>query len=138
MSALDRMKELNNKATLEQLVEGMCSDEKMRPHFDKIVSYLLLETSNYLEGSEKIDDEEDHDYYTAVQYIELKARWIQMNLRLSYQAFSAGEGDPYVLLKAAATSYLLGEIENFVSKKYLSEIQRLLAQPVFGANSDAA
>lgn len=138
MSASTRLKELNDKAALEKLVGSMCHEEKLKPHLNQVVSYLLNEIGAYLDGASKINDDEDLDYYTAVQYIELKARWIQMNLRLSYQAFASGEGDPFTLLKAGATSYLLGEIERFVSNKYVGEIQRLLAQPVFGEESNAA
>lgn len=123
---------------LKEKVQTMAHDPAMKPFLNEAVQYLKEQALSYLSSFEHIDDHDDHGYYTAVQYVELKARWIQMNLLLSYQAFTNGAGDPATLLKAGATSALLAEIEPFVEKNFLGQIQTLLAQPVFGDSESHA
>jgi hypothetical protein len=126
------LEQLHDNSDLINIVTTMADDSKMKEFIEKTVKYLQSEINKYMESDIIINDKDDLGYFTAVQYIELKARWIQMNLRLSYQAFATGEGEPEILLRASATSYFLSIIEPHVNKSYVEEIQRLLAQPVIG------
>lgn len=123
---------MQDHSNLINIVTSMADDNKMKEFIEKTVHYLQNEISKYMESYNIINDEDDLGYYAAVQYVELKARWIQMNLRLSYEAFATGEGEPEILLRASATSYFLSIVEPHVQKSYVEEIQRLLAQPVIG------
>lgn len=126
------LEQMNDSSNLIKIVTTMADDSKMKEFIQKTVQYLQNEINKYMESYNIINDQDDQGYFTAVQYVELKARWIQMNLRLSYQAFATGEGEPEILLRAAATSYFLSIVEPHVNKSYVEEIQRLLAQPVIG------
>lgn len=120
----------SQEKALRKLLESMADSGKMTEFIPETIEYLSNQVHQHLATFDEIDDEDDLAHYTAVQYVELKARWIQMNLRLSYQAFTHGEGDPKLLLRAAATTALLSEIEPYVSRQYVEQIQALLAQPV--------
>ena len=69
---------------LRELLATMVTDRKMQWFIDHTVIYLTDEIDKYLEAHGIINDQKDLGYYSAVQYVELKARWIQMNLRLNY------------------------------------------------------
>ena len=117
---------------LRVILNEMAEDTQMKKFIDNTIIYLKEQSHSLQEGFKDIDDSDDSSYYLTIKYVELKTRWIQMNLRLSYQAFKEGEGRPEILLKAGATTRLLASIEPFVSKSYIEEIQVLLAQPVIG------
>ncbi len=132
MTIKNILEDLNQREKIQKMVSEMTTDPALAAYASDTVDYLLNEVNQHLLSCAEIDDQEDLDYYTAVQYVELKARWIQMNLRLSYQAVRTGQGNPKMLMKASGTTALLVALEPFVSKSYVSQIQTLLAQPVFG------
>lgn len=131
MNAKECLEQWNSEPKLRSMITEMAQG-KMSAFVEPTVQYLKGEITQHLTSFGEINDDDDVEYYTAIQYVELKARWIQLNLRLSYQAFSSGEGDPQILLKASATAALLGSLEPYISERYVQEIQTLLAQPVFG------
>lgn len=138
MNLKNTLEQMQDHSNLIGIVTTMADDSKMKEFIEKTVHYLRNEISKYMESYNIINDEDDVGYYTAVQYVELKARWIQMNLRLSYEAFANGEGEPETLLRASATSYFLSVVEPHVNQSYVEEIQRLLAQPIIGTAINSA
>ncbi len=132
MNLKETLEQIDANSNLTKVVTTMADDGKMKDFIVKTVQYLQHEINKYMESYKIINDEDDLDYFTAVQYVELKARWIQMNLRSSYHAFANGEGEPEILLRASATSHFLSIVEPHVNKSYVEEIQRLLAQPIIG------
>lgn len=81
----------------------------------------------FLQGAEDIVDDDDFSYYVAVKYVEVKANWIQYNLRLNYQAVLKGAADQSLLLRAGLLSHFLSLVEPSVENSHLDLIQELLA-----------
>jgi hypothetical protein len=81
----------------------------------------------FLQGLKEIEDADDFEYFVAVKYVETKANWIQMNLRLNYQAVLGTGADQHLLVRAGLMSHFLGKVEPWVSGEHLSMINELLA-----------
>ena len=128
----------SEKKTLLATLTAMAHEPKMIPFITSVAHYVETQVSACIASFSDINDDDDMDYYVAIQYVELKARWIQMNLRLNYQAVTIGEGDPEMLLKAASTTALLSIVEPYVSRPYVEHIQKLLAESMFSSESKNA
>lgn len=123
--------EWSEKKKLHATLTSMAHESKMVEHIPSVTQYVEQQVAACVASFSDINDDEDMGYYVAIQYVELKARWIQMNLRLSYQAVTKGEGDAEMLLRAASISALLGIVEPHVSQTYVQTIQKLLTEPMF-------
>ena len=66
----------------------------------------------------------------AINYIELKSRWIALNTKINYQTFRTGQCETVDALCASATSLLLQQIESLIDHADIEKITAFLAQPV--------
>jgi hypothetical protein len=113
-----------DKAQHKEIAMGTTLDPKSKQRLQ--LEFEAYRTT-FLKGMDDIEDEEDMAYYVAIKYVEVKAHWIQMNLRLNYQAVLKGSADQYMLVEAALLSHFLSLVEPHVDHKQLSLINDLLA-----------
>jgi photoactive yellow protein len=66
----------------------------------------------------------------AMSYLELKAEWIQRQVRVCYQQMVTGVCDLEVALEASMISYLLALIEPLLTADHLERLQTLFASEV--------
>lgn len=82
---------------------------------------------------EAIDDPDDCAMTLAIQYVELKSRWIALNTRMNYSMFRTGGCDPADMCRGSAVSALLAHIEPLLDASDIDKITEFLAQPLSGA-----
>lgn len=66
----------------------------------------------------------------AVNYIELKTRWIALCTKANYQNFRLGSCESELALRGSACSQLLAVVESLLSAQDVEKITEFLAQPV--------
>lgn len=76
------------------------------------------------------EDGLDIDTVIACLYVELKAKWIQLNIKSQYQAFSGKETDMVSMGHASVVSNFLAKIEPYLDKNYMKTIDGLLSEPI--------
>lgn len=86
--------------------------------------------AQFLHIADDVDDAEDQQLMVAAQYIERKARWIQLNTAIQYRRIASGRSDLRLIHEASIVSLLLGAIEPLIDPLSLERINELLEQPV--------
>lgn len=97
------------------------------------VMWLDAVRSELIATIAEIDDEEDLATTIAVQYVELKSRWIAFNTKMNYERFRKGDCDRLDMCKGACASTLLGHIEELLSTEDVDKITDFLAAPIRNA-----
>ncbi len=77
-----------------------------------------------------IDDPEQIAETLAINYIELKTRWIALNTKINYQMFRTGAPDAETACRGSACSMLLADVERLLNEGDITKITEFLAQPV--------
>jgi hypothetical protein len=77
-----------------------------------------------------IDDPDEIVTTLAINYIELKTRWIAINTKVNYQTFRTGSCESVAAMRGTAISMLLGAVEALVSEADIEKITDFLSQPV--------
>jgi hypothetical protein len=79
---------------------------------------------------ETVDDAEEIATLIAINYIELKTRWIALNTRINYSLFKHGSCETSDALNASAVSGLIGHLENMLSNEDIETITDFLSRPL--------
>ena len=77
-----------------------------------------------------IEEPEELELTTVIQYIELKSHWIKLNTQLNYQMFKRGESDRATMFRAALISSTLSRIEPLIADADIRRITDFLANPI--------
>jgi hypothetical protein len=75
-------------------------------------------------------DDDDRDWMIASRYVELRARWVQLNLEGNYRLVCHGSSDMTIFCEASVTAHVLATIEPHVEPDLLQRIHALLTQPI--------
>jgi hypothetical protein len=78
----------------------------------------------------EINDEDEVKMTLAINYIEIKSRWIALNTKIAYQNFRLGKCDPVTALRGCATSSLLVLVEGLLTQGDIDQIAEFLAEPI--------
>jgi hypothetical protein len=74
---------------------------------------------------ETIPMEDELHWTLALSYMELKAQWLQRQVRTCYEEMITGTCNREVALEASAVSYLIGLVEPLLNQENLLRIQEL-------------
>jgi len=97
---------------------------------DRTVGWILQIREDLVSLIRTIDDDEQIGETLAINYIEIKTRWIALNTKINYQTFRQGACDPELAFRGTACSGLMGEVETLLSPDDITKITEFLAQPV--------
>lgn len=78
----------------------------------------------------QVADAEDVAMAVAIQYVELKSRWIAFNTKMNYERFRKGDCDRLDMCKGACASTLLGHLEELLTNEDIDKITDFLAAPL--------
>lgn len=81
----------------------------------------------------EIDGGEDTEMALAIQYVELKSRWIAFNTKMNYRLFKGDQPSATDLYRASAVSALLGHIEPLLRSDDINHITEFLGHPFSNA-----
>jgi hypothetical protein len=96
----------------------------------RCVEQVRKEQNSFAAALREIDDDGEIATVLAINYIELKSRWIALNTKINYQTFRTGQCETVDALCASATSLLLQQIESLIDHRDIEKITEFLAQPV--------
>jgi len=125
---IDQLKD----GSLEQVSrEALSSYQGANPaDVEKLVKWTQSLRDDLVTLIKEIDDEDEVAMTLAINYIELKSRWIAINTKINYQNFRTGSCDPVSALRAAAISQLLAKVESLLSQGDIDQITQFLAEPI--------
>lgn len=72
----------------------------------------------------------DIDIIITCLYVELKAKWIQLNLQSQYRAFKGLPTDMAALGHASVSSLFLAKIEPYLESGFIAKINDMLSEPI--------
>lgn len=137
-----------NNADVVRHLEGFDLDN-LRTHLSEVepgpdgrpVEQLVDESITWIENLRRdivtlvkqIEDDDDVRMAVAIQYVELKSRWIAFNTKMNYERFRKGDCDRLDMCKGACASTLLGHLEELLSTEDVDKITDFLAAPIRGA-----
>lgn len=81
----------------------------------------------------KVGGGDDVEMVLAIQYVEMKSRWIAFNTKMNYTMFKGEQPDVSDMCRAAAVSALLGHIEPLLREDDIDHITEFLARPIGNA-----
>lgn len=124
-----------NTLTSPELCDAIASAVREWPGatqttIDRCVDQVRDEQQTFAAAIREIDDDGEIATVLAINYIELKSRWIALNTKINYQTFRTGQCETVDALCASATSLLLQQIESLIDTKDIEKITAFLAQPV--------
>lgn len=122
MSLILKMLAEDNYLDLVNSIDSISEDDKK-----EIIKEYVVYRMKFQQGMDDITDDDDLGYFIAIKYTEIKASWIQLNLRLNYQAVMKGSADQKLLVKASLLSNFLAVIEPRLKSEHLEMIQDLLS-----------
>lgn len=77
-----------------------------------------------------ISNSEDAEMALAIQYVELKSRWIAFNTKMNYEMFRGVTPQAHDMCRATAVSTLLGHLEDLLSPGDIETITDFLSEPI--------
>lgn len=78
----------------------------------------------------QIGDGEDVEMAVAVQYVEMKSRWIAFNTKMNYTMFRGTPPNVSDMCRATAVSTLLQHVEHLLRPEDIDKITDFLARPI--------
>ena len=124
-------KQLNNPAFEVQLREALAAWENApQDLIDKTVTFVLHLRDELVSLCREIEDGEQIEQTLAINYIELKSRWIALNTKANYCIFRTGVADAESAFRGTSISMLLGEVEGLLTPTDITTITEFLAQPI--------
>lgn len=131
MKLQDTINQLNDGSLERVAREALNSYQGANPaDVEKLVRWTQSLRDDLIALIKEIDDEDEVAMTLAINYIELKSRWIAINTKINYQNFRTGSCDPVSALRGAAISQLLAKVESLLSQDDIDQITQFLAEPI--------
>lgn len=111
------LSQINDEKILSEILQRVSVD------YEKIMSVF----------KEVGEDGLDIDIIIACLYVELKAKWIQLNIQSQYQAMNGRPTDMVSMGHGSVISHFLTKIEPFLAGDYMKTVDKLLSEPVAAA-----
>jgi hypothetical protein len=125
------IKQLTDPGFRPALSEALSSWENAHPAaIDRTLAWVMQLREELVSLIRTIDDDEQIAETLAINYIEIKTRWIALNTKINYQTFRLGACDPELAFRGTACSCLLAEVEALLTPDDVIKITEFLAQPV--------
>ncbi|MEL6498988.1 MAG: hypothetical protein AAGJ54_00710 [Planctomycetota bacterium] len=112
--------------------------EAPEPTDGRSLNEIIDTTAEWLEALQsdlvalvsEIDGGDDMEMVLAIQYVELKSRWIAFNTKMNYTLFKGNQPRVDDLFRASAVSSMLGHIESLLRPDDIEHITTFLGQPL--------
>jgi hypothetical protein len=97
---------------------------------DRVTKWALALRDDLVNLIREIGDPDEVKMTLAINYIELKSRWIALNTKMNYQTFRTGSCDTITALRGAALSAVVGKVEELLTQNDIEEITQFLSEPI--------
>ncbi len=131
MDVQDACKHLNDEQLGTQIHESLSSWPSVQAaDVDRVKKWSLALRDDLVHLITEIGDPDEVKMTLAINYIELKSRWIALNTKINYQTFRKGSCDTVTALRGAAISALVGRVEELLTPQDIDEITTFLSEPI--------
>jgi len=90
-------------------------------------------TQRLIEVLTAVEDPEEIAVLIAINYIELKTKWIALNTKINYSTFKTGVCETEDALDASSISAVIGLLETLITAPDIETITDFLSQPLHRA-----
>lgn len=97
---------------------------------ERITTWMLALRDDLVGLIREVGDPDEARMTIAINYIELKSRWIALNTRMNYQTFRTGSCDTIAVMRGSAISQLIGHVEELLTPQDIDTITQFLSEPV--------
>jgi hypothetical protein len=97
---------------------------------ERVIRWVSALRDDLIALVKEVGDPEEITMTLAINYIELKSRWIALNTKMNYQNFRTGSCDTLTALRGSGISALLARLEELLTPQDIEQIADFLAQPV--------
>lgn len=97
---------------------------------DKILERVKEYRQELLSVVETIDDLREVEFTLAIRYVELKSRWMLLNMHIQYGLSSRGVADEAAVYQASVLSFLLAATEPLLRDDDIDVINEFLSNPI--------
>lgn len=123
-----------NAFDLPALRAGLSSWEGASPsQIEKTLDSVDRTRERLIDVLKTVEDPEEISVLIAINYIELKTRWIALNTKINYSVFKTGSCETEDALQASSVSALIGLLESLLNQTDIETITDFLAQPLHRA-----
>ncbi len=95
---------------------------------EDLLDFIKNKRNQFLEMLNEVGEDGDWESLIAVEYIELKSLWINLNTQIQYQYFTKGKQIGATAYKASVTSMFLEVIEQFIPNATRDKINVFLGE----------
>lgn len=132
----DKIKQHINAFDIDALREslGNCPE----PQDGTPLSEVIDDAIGWLDGLRRdmlalisgIGNDDDVEMALAIQYVELKSRWIAFNTKMNYEMFRGITPQAHDMCRATSVSTFLGYLEELLDPSDIDEITTFLSEPI--------
>ena len=123
-------KSFSKEVTESEIKEILC-DIKDTKIIEEIMNRVSGDYNKILTVFDDVGrDGLDIDIIITCLYVELKAKWIQLNLQSQYRAFKGLPTDMAALGHASVSSLFLAKIEPYLASDFITKINGMLSEPI--------
>lgn len=133
----DNLVELFDKKGLDSKVQEILGSWKQEDpvEIDHLKGWFEIQYENLFYNLEGIFEDDDIQLTLKYRYLELKAKWFQLNNKIQYSLLN-GEIDEALNYKASLLSLLINQFEKVLPSENIQSIKKLLKEQLESENPD--
>lgn len=117
------------RAALDEAPEPE-NGEKKEDIISDTIQWIEALQSDFIALVNQIGEGEDVEMAIAVQYVELKSRWIAFNTKMNYTMFRGTLPHVSDMCRATSVSTFLQHVEELLKPEDIDHITEFLARPI--------
>lgn len=106
------------------------SGESKDAIIDSAIAWVCALQTDMINLIKQIGGGEDVDMALAIQYVEMKSRWIAFNTKMNYSMFKGEHPQVSDMCRATSVSTFLQHIETLLKPDDIDHITDFLARPI--------
>jgi len=100
---------------------------------ERAMATVKTTTQRLIDMINAVEDPEEISVLIAINYIELKTKWIALNTKINYSVFKTGGCETEDALQASSVSAVIGLLETLITATDIETITDFLSQPLHRA-----
>lgn len=124
---LDALESPKLISSIKEILSSLESNPEVK---EKVIQVISIDINDFKDAIQDIEDPTELQYMVAIQYANLKSKWITLNIQMQYATVADKEPDAYAMYMASTLSVVVGTVESLASSSAVECITQALAQPL--------
>ncbi|MBC7419896.1 MAG: Hpt domain-containing protein [Bdellovibrio sp.] len=124
---LDALESPELIGSIKEILSSLTSTSDVK---EKVIQVISIDITAFKDAIQDIEDPTELQYMVAIQYANLKSKWITLNIQMQYATVADKEPDAYAMYMASILSVIVGTVESLASPNAVECITQALAQPL--------